>query len=160
MVMPYRLHPIHFLTQYPEEYPIECPIEYLIICPDIPYLCPIECHLENDVEYLLECPRLAGFLFGSCSFQKNWCYRTAPCGLLVWKTRGFDSTKFSETFRFRKSGVIDTRLSGFLFGQHSDLIAPNFRKRLLSEILVLSNRCVIRTRRQQGAAFRPSLSSC
>ena len=104
----------------------------------------------------------------------------APCWLLVWKLflseklvlsnralwascledARFDSTKFSETFRFRKSGVIDTRLSGFLFGQHSDLIAPNFRKRLLSEILVLSNRCVIRTRRQQGAAFRPSLSSC
>ena len=54
---------------------------------------------------------LLEFLFGKRSgsialnfrkrFLSDWCYRTAPCLVLVRKTQRFDSTKYSEAVPFQ-----------------------------------------------------------
>ena len=51
----------------------------------------------------------------------------------------FDSTKFCEGFAFRKFGAIEPLRCCVIHGGSK---APNFLKGFLSEILVLSNRCV------------------
>ena len=54
---------------------------------------------------------LLEFLFGKRSgsialnfrkrFLSDWCYRTAPCLVLVRKTQRFDRTKYSEAVPFQ-----------------------------------------------------------
>ena len=83
-------------------------------------------------------------IFQRVSLQKIWCSRTAVFSVNGDSEGRFESTQFSEVFRFRKFGAIEPLCFPKMRTAKGVSIAPNFPKCFVSEDLLLSNPSVFR----------------